>query len=105
MEGFRAIYHERAGDVHAPSAVYAVAELLEEQGRTLHDARTLKAAVGQYEFLRTQYPGSSLRVMALLEEAQIEANDLGDVAAAKERYTLFLKQYPTSGHAEEARAG
>jgi N-acetylmuramoyl-L-alanine amidase len=105
MDGFRAIYHEHPGDVHAPSAVYAVAELLEEQGRTLHDARTLKAAVGQYEFLRTQYPGSSLRVMALLEEAQIEANDLGDVAAAKERYTLFLKQYPSSGHAEEARAG
>jgi N-acetylmuramoyl-L-alanine amidase len=105
MDGFRAIYHERPGDVHAPSAVYAVAELLEEQGRTLHDARTLKAAIGQYEFLRTQYPGSSLRVMALLEEAQIEANDLGDVAAAKERYALFLKQYPSSGHAEEARAG
>ncbi len=105
MDGFRAIYHERPGDVHAPSAVYAVAELLEEQGRTLHDTRTLKAAVGQYEFLRTQYPGSSLRVMALLEEAQIEANDLGDVVAAKERYTLFLKQYPSSGHAEEARAG
>jgi N-acetylmuramoyl-L-alanine amidase len=105
MDGFRAIYHEHPGDVHAPSAVYSVAELLEEQGRTLHDARTLKAAVGQYEFLRTQYPGSSLRVMALLEEAQIEANDLGDVVAAKERYTLFLKQYPSSGHAEEARAG
>ena len=42
---------------------------------------------------------------ALLAEAQIEANDLGDLAAAKEKYTLFLKQYPKSGHAEEARAG
>ncbi len=61
--------------------------------------------MGQYEFLRTQYPGSSLRVTALLAEAQIEANDLGDLAAAKEKYTLFLKQYPKSGHAEEARAG
>ena len=105
MDGFRAIYHDRPGDVHAPSAVYAVAELLTEQGRTLRDEKSLKAAVGQYEFLRTQYPGSSLRVMALLAEAQIEANDLGDVAAGREKYALFLKQYPASPHAEEAKAG
>ena len=105
MDGFRAVYHEAPQDIHAASAVYEVAELLAEQGRGLHDAKSSKAAVGQYEFLRTQYPGSSLRVTALLAEAQIEANDLGDVAAAKEKYALFLKQYPGSGHAEEARAG
>ena len=105
MDGFRAVYHEAPQDVHAASAVYEVAELLAEQGRGLHDAKSSKAAVGQYEFLRTQYPGSSLRVTALLAEAQIEANDLGDLAAAKEKYALFLKQYPNSGHAEEARAG
>jgi N-acetylmuramoyl-L-alanine amidase len=62
MDGFRAVYHDAPGDVHAPDSVNAVAELLAEQGRGLHDARSLKAAVGQYEFLRTQYPGSSLRV-------------------------------------------
>ena len=105
MDGFRAVYHEAPQDVHAASAVYEVAELLAEQGRTLHDAKSSKAAVGQYEFLRTQYPGSSLRVTALLAEAQIEGNDLGDVATAKEKYALFLKLYPKSGHAEEARAG
>src|SRR3984957_18018787 len=105
MDGFRAVYHEAPGDVHAPDSVNAVAELLTEQGRGLHDAKSSKAAVGQYEFLRTQYPGSSLRVTALLAEAQIEANDLGDLAAAKEKYALFLKQYPNSGHAEEAKAG
>ena len=42
------------------------------------------AAVGQYEFLRTQYPGSSLRVGALLAEGQIYENDLHDAAAARE---------------------
>ena len=105
LDGFRAVYHGAPQDVHAAMAVYSVAELLAEQGRTLHDAKSSKAAVGQYEFLRTQYPGSSLRVTALLAEAQIEGNDLGDLAAAKEKYALFLKQYPKSGHAEEARAG
>ncbi len=105
MDGFRAVYHETPGDVHAPSAVNEVAELLAEQGRSLHDAKSLKAAVGQYEFLRTQYPGSSLRVGALLAEAQIFENDLGDKKSAKEKYELLVTQYPGSSKAEEARAG
>ncbi|MBB5340184.1 N-acetylmuramoyl-L-alanine amidase [Tunturiibacter gelidoferens] len=105
MDGFRTVYHEAPGDMHAPDSVNAVAELLAEQGRGLHDAKSLKAAVGQYEFLRTQYPGSSLRVGALLAEGQIYENDLHDAAAARERYSLLVKEYPRSEMAEEARAG
>ncbi|NYF78144.1 N-acetylmuramoyl-L-alanine amidase [Granulicella arctica] len=104
LDGFRAIYHENPGDVHAPAGVFAVAEILAEEGRGLHDAKRLTAAVGQYEFLRTQYPACSLRVQALLAEAQIEQNDLQDAKAAKERYRLLLKQSPKSDEAEEARA-
>src|SRR3984885_3625461 len=105
MDGFRAVYHESPRDVHAPAAVNAVAELLAEQGRGLHDAKSLKAAVGQYEFLRTQYPASSLDVQALLTEGQIEQDDLGDAAVAKEKYKLLLKTHPKSEQAEEAKAG
>ena len=105
MDRFREIYHDNPRDVHSAASVYAVAELLAEQGRGLHDAKSLKASVGQYEFLRKQYPGSSLRVAALLAEAQIEENDLRDETAARERYGLLLKQYPRSEQAEEARAG
>src|ERR1035441_3004305 len=78
MDAYRAIYHANPADLHAAAAVNAVAELLAEQGRTLHDAKSLKAAVGQYEFLRTQYPASSLRVQALLAEGQIEEDELCD---------------------------
>jgi N-acetylmuramoyl-L-alanine amidase len=105
MDGFRVVYHQAPGDVHAPDSVNAVAELLAEQGRGLHDAKSLKDAVGQYEFLRTQYPASSLRVGALLAEAQIYENDLHDATTAKERYSLLVKQYPRSTQAEEAKAG
>jgi N-acetylmuramoyl-L-alanine amidase len=105
MDGFRAVYHGAPGDVHAPDSVNAVAELLAEQGRRWHDAKSLKDAVGQYEFLRVQYPGSSLRVAALLAEGQIYQNDLHDAAAARERYGLLVRQYPRSEQAEEARAG
>lgn len=105
MDGFRTVYHTNPGDMHAPDSVNAVAELLAEQGRALHDTKSLNDAVGQYEFLRKQYPGSSLRVAALLAEAQIYENDLGDKAAARAKYQLFLKQYPASELVEEARAG
>jgi N-acetylmuramoyl-L-alanine amidase len=105
MDAYRAIYHADPADVHAPAAVNAVAELLAEQGRVLHDEKSLRAAVGQYEFLRTQYPASSLGVQALLAEGQIAQNDLKDAAAARERYKLLLKDHPKSEQAEEARAG
>jgi len=105
LDRFRDIYHSSPRDLHAAASVYAVAELLTEQGRILHDPRSSQAAIGQYEFLRKQYPGSSLRIPALLAEAQIEANDLNDHAAAKQSYLLLLKKYPHSEQAEEARAG
>jgi N-acetylmuramoyl-L-alanine amidase len=105
MDAYRAIYHADPADVHAPAAVNAVAELLAEQGRVLHDERSLRAAVGQYEFLRTQYPASSLEVQALLAEGQIAQNDLKDAATARERYKLLLKEHAKSEQAEEARAG
>ena len=105
MDAYRAIYHANPSDLHAAAAVNAVAEMLAEQGRSLHDAKSLKAAVGQYEFLRTQYPASSLGTQALLAEGQIEQDDLGDMVAAKEKYKLLLKEHPKSEQAEEARAG
>jgi N-acetylmuramoyl-L-alanine amidase len=105
MDLYRAIYHANPRNGHAPPAVNAVAEMLAEQGRTLHDAKSSKAAVGQYEFLRTQYPGSSLGAQALLAEGEIAQNDLGDKVAARERYSLLLKMYGKSAQVEEARAG
>ncbi len=105
LDAFRAIYHQTPQDIHAAESVNAVADLLAEQGRIEHDHRLLKAAIGQYEFLRTQYPGSSLRVGALLAEAQIQENDLHDPTSARDRYSLLLQQYPRSTLAEEARAG
>ena len=104
MDNFRAVYHDNPRATHAPEAVNAVAELLAEQGRTLGDAKSLRAAVGQYEFLRTQYPGSGLRVPALLAEAAIEEEDLEDGAVAREKYAAVVREAPRSSSAGEARA-
>lgn len=105
MDGFRAIYHQTPGDTYAAAAVNAVAELLAEQGRGSHDVKSLNDAIGQYEFLRKEYPGSSLRVAALLAEAQIYQNDLHDTDGARKQYALLVKLHPKSEQAEEARAG
>lgn len=105
MDRFRDIYHLNPANKYAPPAVNAVAELLAEQGRDLNDTKSLKDAVAQYEFLRSQYPGSSLRMNALLAEAQIYENDLHDPTGAKEKYALFVKLYPRNERIEEAKAG
>ncbi len=103
LDLFRAVYHDNPADPHAPDAVLAVADLLAAQGRTLHDPRSLHAALGQYEFLRTQYPASPLRPKALLAQATIESDDLHDPTAARAAYTQLLRESPHSEAAAEAR--
>ncbi len=103
LDEFRAVYHDDPGAAHAPDAVYAVAELLAEQGRALGDKKSLRAAVGQYEFLRKEYPASSLRGRALLAEGEIEDNDLGEADVARDKYTGVVREAPRSTAAGEAR--
>ncbi len=50
LDAYREVYHANPGDKHAAASVSAVAELFAEQGRDLADEKSLKAAVGQYEF-------------------------------------------------------
>jgi N-acetylmuramoyl-L-alanine amidase len=103
MGAFRTIYHGNPADGHAPASIYAVAELLAEQGRNFNDAKSMQSAVGQFEFLRKQYPQTGLRMDALLSEAQIEQNDLQNAKAAREKYAELLKLYPKSEQATEAK--
>ena len=104
IAAFRAIYFDNPADRHAPDAIFAVAELLAAEGRELEDQKSFKAALKQYEFLRSQYPLSSLRPPALLAEARIERDDLSDEKAARELYAQLLKESPRSESAKQARA-
>jgi len=105
MDAYRAIYHANPADMHAPGSIFAVGELLAEQGRSLNDPKSFQAALGQFEFLRKQYPGSSLRIPALLAEGIIAQNDLRDAKLARQHYDELLRRYPHSTEAEDARAG
>ena len=59
MDGFRAVYHEAPQDVHAASAVYSVAELLAEQGRSCMMRRVRRRRWGSMSFC-----GRSIREFA-----------------------------------------
>ena len=60
----RCITHDPASP-KADASVSAVADLLAEEGRTLDDEKTLRDAIGQYEFLRHEYPASRFCPSAL----------------------------------------
>jgi N-acetylmuramoyl-L-alanine amidase len=105
LDAYRAVYHGNPGDPKAAESVNMVAGLLAEEGRILHQDKTLLNAVGQFEFLRAQYPASPYRASALLAEAAIYLHDLHDPAAAKAAYLKFLSSYPQNPLAAQARAG
>ncbi|HET8668597.1 MAG TPA: N-acetylmuramoyl-L-alanine amidase [Terriglobales bacterium] len=102
-DAYRRVYYLAPTSTKADAAVVAVAELLAETGREFNDAKMLQAAIGQYEFLRREYPGSKYRVDALFTIGQIYQEDLGNSAQAKATFQEFLKHYPHSHLADEAR--
>jgi N-acetylmuramoyl-L-alanine amidase len=104
MDAYRLIYHGNPADVHAPEAIYTVGLLLADEGTALHDTRWSQNAMGQFEFLRKNYPQSSFRIAALFQEAEVASNGLRDIKLARQKYTDFLQQYPHSARADEAQA-
>ena len=103
MDAYRAVYHGNPSSGKSADAITAVAELLAEEGRLFAERKPLEDAVGQYEFLRKQYPTSPLRLKGTLVEAEILDHDLGDQATARALLQEFLKNYPHSDLAPQAR--
>ena len=103
-DAYRKVYYLAPTSNKADASVVAVAELLAEAGRAFDDEKSFKAAIAQYEFLRREYPGSKFRVGALFTIGQIYHQDLDDTAQAKATFQEFLKHYPASHLAEQAKA-
>jgi N-acetylmuramoyl-L-alanine amidase len=103
LDAYRKVYYVAPTSTKADASVLAVAELLDEQGRVFNDPKNFKDAVGQLEFLRREYPGSKLRAEALFTIAQIYRDDLDDATQAKANFQEYLKHYPHSTMAAEAR--
>ena len=102
IAAYRRVYYGSPASSKADPSVVAVAELLTEMGRRFNDDRVLHAAIGQYKFLRREYPGSHDRFEALFTIGQIYQDDLRDPAEAKLIFEEFLHRYPHHHLAEEA---
>jgi N-acetylmuramoyl-L-alanine amidase len=103
MDAYRRVYYMSPASSKADSSVVAVAELLAEMGRAFNDEKALRSAIGQYEFLRREYPGSKSRFDALFTIAQIYKEDLQENDNAKEAFQEFVKKYSHHRLAQDAR--
>jgi len=103
-DAYRKVYYVAPASSKADASVIAVAEVLADMGRQFQPGeKDLRAAIGEYEFLRREYPGSKYRFQALFTVGQIYKEDLGDDDAARQTFEEFLHRYPRNPLAREAR--
>jgi len=103
IDAYRKVYYTAPTSSRADASVQSVAELMVQYGRQFDDEKSLHAAIGQYEFLRREYPGSRFRFEALFTIGEIYRDDLNDDAHAKLTFTEFLRRYPRQELAQKAR--
>ena len=103
IAAYRRVYYGSPASSKADPSVVAVAELLTEMGHRFDDNKALHSAIGQYKFLRREYPGSRDRFDALFNIGQIYQDDLKDSAQAKLTFEEFLHRYPHHHLADDAR--
>jgi N-acetylmuramoyl-L-alanine amidase len=68
LDAYRVIYHNNPAAPKADASALAVAQLLTEEGSLFSEPKMLHDAMGQYAFLRVQYPGN--RYGALIAEGE-----------------------------------
>jgi N-acetylmuramoyl-L-alanine amidase len=103
IEAYRRVYYGSPTSSKAALSASAVAELMTDMGRRFNEAKLLRSAIDQYKFLRREYPGSKERVDALFKIGEIYQEDLQESENAKATFEDFLKRYPHSHLAEDAR--
>jgi N-acetylmuramoyl-L-alanine amidase len=103
IDAYRRVYYGSPTSTKADPSVVAVAELMVEMGERLDDDDILRKAVRQYEFLRREYPGSKNRSDALFAIGKIYQDDLDDPQEARTAFQEFLRHYPGSHLADDAR--
>lgn len=103
INAYRSIYYGAPTSTKADPSVVAVAEMLVEMGRRFDDDKILNSAIGQYKFLRKEYPGSKYRSDALFTIGEIYKDDLNHPEQARAAFQEFLQRYPKNRLVEDAQ--
>ncbi len=104
VSAYRRVYLITPRAMEVPVAIKQVGDLYNEMGGRF-DRKYFTSAVETYEFLLHDYPTNRFREETLLAIAAIQRNHLAQSNLARQGYQDFLKQFPKSPHAEEARRG
>jgi N-acetylmuramoyl-L-alanine amidase len=103
INAYRDVYYGAPTSTKADPSVVAVAETLVEMGRRFNDDKILNEAIGQYKFLRREYPGSKYRCDALFTIGEIYKDDLNSPEQARSTFQEFLDRYPHNRLVEDAQ--
>ena len=102
VAAYRHVYLITPRAPEVPGAIKEVGDLYRQMGDQF-EPKYFASAVETYQFLAHDYPMSSLRPDALLAIADIQRRNLAQASLAQASYSDFLKQYPRSPHAADAR--
>jgi len=99
---YRKVYLITPEAPDATTALIAEAELYEEMGR-LFDPKFFGDAIARCNFLLKQYPGTRYRAETLFTIGKIQKDDQKKSTDAQATFKEFVKRYPRSEKADEAR--
>ncbi len=101
---FKSLLDKFPDGEHAADAMFELAKLY--QGKVLKnidEKESLKEAVNYYKKIFEKYPKAKVAPSALFMAGFIEANELGDLEAAKKTYNLYLENFPDGELADDAK--
>lgn len=102
VSAYRRVFLITPRAVEVPSAIKMAGDLYRKMGEQF-GAKYFTTAVVTYQFLLHDYPLNRYREETLLAIAGIQRTGLAQADLARQSYEQFLKQYPRSPRAAEAR--
>ncbi|HEV2490786.1 MAG TPA: N-acetylmuramoyl-L-alanine amidase [Candidatus Acidoferrales bacterium] len=102
VTAYRKVYLLTPSAPETTEALFAVAEVYHDMG-DLFDSIYYKTSVVTYRFLLDQYPANKHRSDALFAIGQIDKDDLHATADAKDAFAEYLRRFPRTPQADEAR--
>ncbi len=102
VAGYQRVYLITPHAAEVPDALFAVAELNTEMGDRFGRSY-YQSAADTYAYLIHDYPSSRHVQDAMLRLANLQKDQLGDLAGATKTYQEFSKKYPRSTHKREVQ--